>query len=66
VSCAERGGTFGGGAAVDVRSYNASYARLQPRPPTSVAKKMSVAKAFSDGTYSDHPYGSLKVFSDQP
>jgi hypothetical protein len=27
---------------------------------------MSVAKAFSDGTYSDHPYGSLKVFSDQP
>jgi hypothetical protein len=27
---------------------------------------MSVAKAFSDGTYSDHPYGSLKVFSNQP
>jgi hypothetical protein len=27
---------------------------------------MSVAKAFSDGTYNDHPYGSLKVFSDQP
>jgi hypothetical protein len=26
-----------------------------------VAKKMSVAKAFSDGTYSDHPYGSLKA-----
>jgi hypothetical protein len=39
--------------------YNISNGR-------SVAKKMSVAKAFSDGTYSDHPYGSLKVFSDQP
>jgi hypothetical protein len=38
--------------------YNISNGR-------SVAKKISVAKAFSDGTYSDHPYGSLKVFSDQ-
>jgi hypothetical protein len=26
---------------------------------------MSVAKAFSDDTYNDHLYGSLKVFSDQ-
>lgn len=32
----------------------------------SVDKKMSVAKSFNDNTYSDHPYGSLKIFSDQP
>jgi hypothetical protein len=38
--------------------YNISNGR-------SVAKKMSVAKAFSDDTYNDHPFGSLKVFRDQ-
>jgi hypothetical protein len=40
-------------------NYNISNGR-------SVAKTMSVAKDFSDGTYNDHPYGSLKVFSNQP
>jgi hypothetical protein len=32
----------------------------------NISNELSVAKAFSDDTYSDHPYGSLKVFSDQP
>jgi hypothetical protein len=47
VSCAERGGTFGGGAAVDVRSYNASYARLQPRPPTSRVQRARSVSAWT-------------------
>jgi hypothetical protein len=33
---------------------------------TRCAKKMSVAKVFSDGTYHDHLFRSLKIFSDQP
>jgi hypothetical protein len=47
VSCAERGDTFGGGAAVDVRSYNASYARLQPRPPTSRVQRTRSVSAWT-------------------
>eukprot|EP00267_Zea_mays_P056417 XP_023156453.1 uncharacterized protein LOC111589779 [Zea mays] len=47
VTCAERGSTFGGGAAVDVRSYNASYARPQPRPPTSRVQRARSVSAWT-------------------
>jgi len=47
VSCAERGSTFGGGAAVDVRSYSASYARPQPRPPTSRVQRARSVSAWT-------------------
>jgi hypothetical protein len=44
--------------------YSGHWGLMVGRYRCNVVKKILIAKDFSDATYSDHLYRSLKVFSD--